>query len=77
MTRTWVPNGDGRSNAEVVRPWVNSLDVTRRPRRMWIIDFGTDLPLDQAALYEQPFEYAKAKVLPVRAHNRRAAYAER
>jgi hypothetical protein len=44
---------------------------------MWIIDFGTDLPLDQAALYEQPFEYAKAKVLPVRAHNRRAAYAER
>ncbi len=71
------PNADGRSNAEVVRPWVNSLDLTRRPRGMWIVDFGTELPLQQAALYEQPFEYVKAKVLPVRASNRRAAYAER
>jgi hypothetical protein len=71
------PNADGRSNAEVVRPWANGLDVTRRPRRMWIIDFGTDMPLDQAALYEQPFEYVKAHVFPVRAKNRREAYAQR
>jgi type II restriction/modification system DNA methylase subunit YeeA len=71
------PNADGRSNAEVLRPWVNSLDVTRRPRRMWIIDFGTDMALDHAALYEQPFEYVKAHVLPLRANNRREAYAQR
>jgi hypothetical protein len=71
------PNADGRSNAEVVRRWVNSLDVTRRPRGMWIIDFGTDMPLDQAALYEQPFEYVKAHVLPVRVKSRRQAYAQR
>ena len=24
------PNPDGRSNADVVRPWVNGLDLTRR-----------------------------------------------
>jgi hypothetical protein len=35
------------------------------------------MPLDQAALYEQPFEYVRAHVLPERASNRRAAYAER
>jgi type II restriction/modification system DNA methylase subunit YeeA len=64
------PNPDGRSNAEVVRPWANGLDVTRRPRRMWIIDFGTDMPLDQAALYEKPFEYVKAQVLPARLKSR-------
>jgi hypothetical protein len=28
------PNADSRSNAEVVRPWANGLDVTRRPRAM-------------------------------------------
>jgi SAM-dependent methyltransferase len=71
------PNADGRSNTDVVRPWVNSLDVTRRPRGMWVIDFGTDLPIEQAALYEQPFEYAKVNVLPIREKNRRAAYAQR
>jgi len=57
-------NADGRSNADVVRPWANGLDVTRRPRGMWIIDFGTDLSIEQAALYEQPFEYVKTHVLP-------------
>ena len=64
------PNPDGRSNADVVRPWANGLDVTRRPRRMWIIDFGTDMPLDQATLYERPFEYVKAHVLPARQQSR-------
>jgi type II restriction/modification system DNA methylase subunit YeeA len=71
------PNPDGRPNSEVVRPWVNSLDVTRRPRNMWIIDFGVDTPVTEAALYEAPFEYAKEHVMPTRSTNRRAAYAER
>ena len=72
-----MPNPDGRSNADVVRPWVNGLDVTRRPRDMWIIDFGTDMPMEEAALYEAPFEYVKEHVMPTRETNRRAAYAER
>jgi type II restriction/modification system DNA methylase subunit YeeA len=72
-----TPNPDGRSNADVVRPWVNGLDLTRRPREMWIIDFGVDMPVGQAALYEAPFEYVKREVMPTRIGNRREAYAER
>jgi type II restriction/modification system DNA methylase subunit YeeA len=72
-----IPNPDGRSNRDVVRPWVNGLDVTRRPRNMWIIDFGTSMPVEEAALYEAPFEHVKEHVMPTRIANRRASYAER
>ena len=71
------PNPDGRSNADVVRPWVNGLDIASRSRGMWIIDFGIDMPEREAALYEAPFEYVREHVRPERARNRRAAYAER
>ena len=47
-------NPNGRPNSDVVRPWVNGMDITRRPRGMWIIDFGVDMPEEQAALYERP-----------------------
>src|SRR5207248_7084544 len=70
-------NPNGRYNSDVVRPWVNGLDVTNRPRGMWIIDFGVDMPEDEAALYEQPFEYIQQKVKPERLKNNRAAYRER
>ena len=33
-------NPDGRSNRDVVWPWVNGLDVNGRPRGMWIVDFS-------------------------------------
>jgi methylase of polypeptide subunit release factors len=61
-----APNPDGRSNSDVVRPWVNGLDVTRRPRSLWIIDFGLDMPESEAALYEAPFEYSRRVVKPER-----------
>src|SRR5690606_24682048 len=63
-------NPNGRPNSDVIVPWVNGLDITRRPRDMWIIDFGPDMPLGQAALYEQPFEYVKKHVYPVRQKSR-------
>jgi type II restriction/modification system DNA methylase subunit YeeA len=72
-----TPNPDGRSNADVVRPWVNGLDVTGRPRHMWIIDFGVGMPREEAALYEAPYQHAAVNVEPVRRDNRRASYAER
>jgi type II restriction/modification system DNA methylase subunit YeeA len=31
--------------------------LTRRPRDIWIIDFGTNTPEGEAALYEMPFQY--------------------
>lgn len=60
-------NPNGRPNSDVVRPWVNALDITRRPRDMFIIDFGTDMPEQEAALYELPFEYVRHHVQPIRA----------
>lgn len=71
-----APNPDGRSNRDVVRPWVNGADVTRRPRNMWIIDFGINTPIGEAALYELPFEYVKIHVKPMRDSNRRKRYRE-
>src|SRR5664280_1998765 len=60
------PNPDGRPNATVVRPWANGLDLTRRWRDMWIIDFGLDMSESEAALYEAPFEYVRRHVWPFR-----------
>jgi hypothetical protein len=62
-------------NSDVVRPWVNALDITRRPRNMFIIDFGTDMTEAAAALYEMPFEYVRHHVMPTRINNNREAYA--
>jgi hypothetical protein len=68
-------NPDGRSNRMVVRPWVNGLDITRRPRHMWIIDFGTHVSREQAALYEAPYRFVETTVKPVRSGNERETYA--
>ena len=64
------PNPDGRPNTDVVRSWINGTDITQRPRNVWVIDFGIDTPLNQSALYEAPFEYVKAKVMPERVKNK-------
>jgi hypothetical protein len=71
------PNPHGRPNSDVVVPWINGLDVTRRDRHMWIIDFGTDCSVKQAALYEAPFEFVRRNVLPERQRNKREAYRTR
>lgn len=59
-------NPNGRSNSDVVKPWVNAMDLTRRPRGMFIIDFGATMPEAEAALYELPFEYVRKHVYPER-----------
>jgi hypothetical protein len=64
-------NPNGRTNGDVVRPWINGLDITRRPRNMWIVDFGVNMSLEDASLYEAPFEYVLKNVKPERDENRR------
>jgi len=59
-------NPNGRSNRDVVKPWVNGMDIARGRRNMWIIDFGVDMPSEQAAQYEKPFEYLRKNVKPQR-----------
>ncbi|NJN97570.1 MAG: hypothetical protein HC875_27580 [Anaerolineales bacterium] len=65
-----IGNPNGRPNSDVIRPWVNGLDITQRPRHMWIIDFGIDMLEEQASLYEAPFEYVREHVKPTRIGNR-------
>jgi type II restriction/modification system DNA methylase subunit YeeA len=64
-------NPNGRPNSDVVKRWINALDITRRDRDMYIIDFGTNMTSQEAALYEYPFSYIKQHVYPIRMENRR------
>ena len=65
-------NPHGKPNRDVIKRWINGMDIMRRPRDMWIIDFGTDMSQEDAALYEAPFEYVKEKVKPVRTQRKRS-----
>jgi type II restriction/modification system DNA methylase subunit YeeA len=67
MLRQTNPNG--KSNAEVIKPWINGADIVDRPLKRGIIDFGS-LTEAEAALFEAPFEHLKSKVQAVRAKNR-------
>ena len=71
------PNPHGKSNSEVIRPWINGRDVTQRSRNLWIIDFGVAMAQADAALYEAPFEHVREWVKPDRNKNRDAGFRER
>ncbi len=71
------PNPHGRANSEVLRPWVNGSDITKRRRGMWIVDFGCAPSQDASAAYQGPFRLVEERVKPTRSRNRRRAYAER
>lgn len=64
-------NPNGRSNAEIVRPWRNGRDLTQRSNDKWLIDFMA-MEKSEASLFEAPFEYAKNHVKPLRDSNRDA-----
>jgi len=73
LARSWLllpANPDGRHNADVLKPWVNGRDLTRRPEGKWIVDFGPSMDKSEAALYEAPFTYVKENVMPARERNR-------
>ena len=69
-------NVNGRSNTDVVRPVASAIDLVQGSRGKWTIDFGL-MSLEEAALYEIPFEYLKKHVYPIRSQNRRRADAEK
>jgi len=63
-------NVNNRPNSDVVIPWISGIDIVQRPRNQWIIDFGIDMSLQEAAQYTLPFEYVKSQVKPTRESNR-------
>ncbi|MCY4465872.1 MAG: N-6 DNA methylase [Chloroflexi bacterium] len=53
-------------NREVLKPIYNGMDITRRPRNMWIIDFGVNTPMEVARQYQLPFAHVEQHVKPQR-----------
>ena len=53
-------------NSDVVRLWITARDLTYRPQKSWIIDFGVDRSLEEAQQYEMPFAYLRQHVEPAR-----------
>ena len=79
LAREWLrlpANPNGRTNADVLKPWVNGMDLTRRPAGKWIVDFGWTMPVGEAALYEEPFRWTTEHVYPMRQKTRRKARRE-
>ena len=77
LARDWLrlpANPDGSHNSDVLKPWINGRDVTRRPAGKWIVDFGWVMHEEEAALFEAPFEHVYEHVHPVRQRNRRDSY---
>jgi len=69
--QTWLRaplNPNGKPNAEVLRPLRNGKDLTTRPRRLWVINFGSRSETE-SALFEEPFEHVQLHVKPSRAQS--------
>ena len=69
LAREWLglpANPNGRPNSDVLKPWFNGMDLTRRPAGKWIVDFGDTMSQSEAALYEAPFAHAQNHVWPMR-----------
>ncbi|MBN1453939.1 MAG: class I SAM-dependent DNA methyltransferase [Anaerolineales bacterium] len=72
-----LSNPNGKTNSDVLRPYVTGSDVLRKTSDEWVIDFGDSMPVDEAAGYETPFEYIRKNVYPERVKNPRASRRER
>jgi type II restriction/modification system DNA methylase subunit YeeA len=80
VAREWISfplNPNGLSNAAVIKPWSNGMDITRRPSDKWVIDFGTDMSEQDAALFEVPFKHILINVKPLRDELRRQGHREK
>ena len=77
QAREWLrlpANPNGRTNADVMKPWVNGMDLTRRSAGKWVVDFGWTMSEGDVALYEEPFRWLKNRVYPIRQRNRLEAH---
>ncbi len=64
-------NPNGKANSDVIHHRVTGTDIVKRAVDRWIIDFGHNISVETASLYELPFEYIVTHVKPVRDKNRR------
>ena len=67
LAQKWLQeptNPNGRPNSDVLKPWMNGLAIMRRSMDKWIIDFGSSMAEEEAALYEAPFQYIQKTIYP-------------
>ncbi|MGB3307382.1 MAG: DNA methyltransferase [Thermomicrobiales bacterium] len=80
LAEKWMrlqPAFSGYEYARVLRPYMNALDMVRRPRHRWVIDFGDNVTETEAMLYEEPYTYLREQVLPMRLKRRESTARER
>ncbi|MYE29894.1 MAG: class I SAM-dependent DNA methyltransferase [Gammaproteobacteria bacterium] len=73
LARKWLrlpANPNGKTNAYVLKPWANGMDVTSHPSGKWIIDFGLTTSETEASLFEAPFAHVTEHVKSARQRNR-------
>lgn len=67
--RQWLRaplNVNGLPNSLVLKRLTTAMDIVRRPEDRWIIDFGPNSTLSEAACFEAPFAFAEEVVRPYR-----------
>ncbi len=62
-------------NSNVLRPRLTARDILQRTGGGWVIDFGCEMPVEDAAKFEAPFEHIEKFVKPERLKNRRKSLA--
>jgi type II restriction/modification system DNA methylase subunit YeeA len=71
------PNPHGKSNASVLKRAVNAKQLTQRREDAWVIDFGLNMALEEASLFEGPFQIVETQVAPQRLAGRDKGQAKR
>jgi hypothetical protein len=61
-----IGNPNGKSNSDVIRLRMTGNDLTSCNPPHYVIDFGLDMSIEEACLYQKPFEYVKKHVYPIR-----------
>jgi len=61
-------NPNGKPNSNVIFKWMNGKSIVSKLPQRWIIYFG-DMLIEEASLYEAPFEYARKNIYPERQNN--------
>jgi hypothetical protein len=77
QARLWLQtplNPNKRPNSDVLRPYLNAMDVVRRGSDRWIVDFGSEMDESEAALYEKPFQHVVSHVKSTRTSMRRETH---
>jgi type II restriction/modification system DNA methylase subunit YeeA len=59
-------NPNGLSNNDVIKRRRTGEDIVSAPSDSFVIDFGIEMPIEEAARYYAPFEYLKKHVYPMR-----------